>query len=838
LRFPKRLLSGIAAGALGVSGLALALGGATPAGAAATSVTIAGATRYGTAAAVAAAAFPTGSINGITVLASGENFPDGLTASGLAGTLNSPILLTPGAALAAETINALGTLKTNTVDVVGGAAAVSANVIAQLKAFGYTVNVIAGADRYGTASAVAAAMAAIKPLGTFNSLPTAILATGANFPDALSAGVAAWTNHLPILLTDPNTLSASTSASLTAFGIKQVIQMGGTSAISAAVTTAVKAMGISVVGVAGPTRFDTAAAMANLEFAATAPTFGYPANPAFAHATVLVSGLNFPDALTAVQLAGHEFAPVLLDDAFPAVEGTFLSTNSVDFNLVQTVGGSAAVATADTASAVSAINGAAITGTISAIQGGNSFSVTFSGAVNAATAASIGNYLINNVALTAPDQVVYPAAANTALIVGLHATDGGTGPGGTLAPGDVISVSGVTAPSGTVSVAPFTVGVDTSTPTASAVYAYPGQAVFAIKFSKPTIEYTGHFNNATDPTNAGGGDNQLNVVITGAGANGAPSANPTGVGVVSADATGLAVQFTAPHVFAQGDTITISPGGTPVAHTVMDLAGNKMAPFTFTVISTTSGPSIASATHTVSPGTSATSGANSNVVLAALATGIAGGVAGNTYNVTFTIPGACAVTTAASVSQQASTPATAVSPAITNFTVAFGCTGAAHETAPTAVAELNNNSTPINGVAFNAVFNASTAAVVAATAHAAALLAGGTSSITETIVFSAPLFPASGIVGGTVTFDSHFPGATDQAGTTQSTSGAMTAAGNYVDSQVLPTTVSVTIPVTAAQNSYALPAPTGGSTITITPAGAIFGYPGATLPVTVLTVIG
>jgi putative cell wall-binding protein len=826
LRLPKRLLSGIAAGALAVSGLAIALGGATPAGAAAAGVTIAGANRYGTAAAVAAAAFPTGSVNGIVVLASGENFPDGLTAAGLAGTLNSPILLTPAASLAPETINALASLKANTVDVVGGSAAVSANVIAQLKGFGYTVNVNSGADRYGTASAVAGAMAAIKPLGTFNGLATAILATGANFPDALSAGVGAWTNRLPILLTDPNTLSASTSASLAALGIKQVIQMGGTSAITAGVTSAVKALGINVITIAGADRFATAAAMANLEFSPTAPTFGYGANPAFAHAAVLVSGLNFPDALTAVQLAGHEFAPVLLDDAFPAVEATFLGTFNALFNLVQTIGGVNAVPAADSTAAVGAINGAAITGTVAALQGSSTFSVTYSAAVNSASAGSIANYFLNNVSLVLGGgaSVAFNPATNTAVITGVHT---GTGPGGTLGVGDVITVAGVTAPTGTVNVTPFTIGVDTSAPTVAAVYAFPGQMTFAIKFSKPTVEWTGHFNNTTDPANVGGADNPLNVVITGAAA-GHPNTP-----VVSADATGLSVMWTAPANFASGDTISVSPGGAGVnPPIVQDLAGNKMAPFTFTVISTTTAPSIASATHSVAPGTSATSGAASNLVLTAIATGGAGGVLGNSFHVTVVSACVAAPASAASVSQQASTqPTPLLHPAVTNFTVTLGCTGAgAALPASVQAGQLNSNTTSINGVAFNALFNAAGPGAVAT--PGAATFAGGTSQLTEVLAFSAPLIPAT-VIGKTVTFDSHFPGATDQIPTTQTVSPAI-AAGNLVDSQVIPTIVAVQITITT--DSYALPAATGGSTITLS--AAPNGYPGPGLPVPVLTVNG
>ena len=62
---------------------------------------VAGTDRYDTARLAALAAFPTGATN--AVLASGQNFPDGLAAADLAGALGAPLLLTPSAALDADT---------------------------------------------------------------------------------------------------------------------------------------------------------------------------------------------------------------------------------------------------------------------------------------------------------------------------------------------------------------------------------------------------------------------------------------------------------------------------------------------------------------------------------------------------------------------------------------------------------------------------------------------------------------------------------------------------------------------------------------------------------------
>jgi putative cell wall-binding protein len=121
----KSLIVGVAAGALAISGLAVALT-ASPAGAVTTNV-IGGANRYDTARLAALAQFPGGAANAI--LATGENFPDGLSASDVAGALGAPLLLTPTASLAPETTSALASLHVHTVQIVGGPAAVSAAVL-------------------------------------------------------------------------------------------------------------------------------------------------------------------------------------------------------------------------------------------------------------------------------------------------------------------------------------------------------------------------------------------------------------------------------------------------------------------------------------------------------------------------------------------------------------------------------------------------------------------------------------------------------------------------------------------------------------------------------------
>ncbi|TLM74799.1 MAG: cell wall-binding repeat-containing protein, partial [Actinobacteria bacterium] len=90
-----------------------------------------------------------------------------------------------------------------------------------------TVTRIAGPDRYRTAAAASA-------FG-WNTGGTVVIATGANFPDALCGAPLAHAYGGPILLTPPAALPASVTAEIARLGATSAIVLGGTGAVSAAV---------------------------------------------------------------------------------------------------------------------------------------------------------------------------------------------------------------------------------------------------------------------------------------------------------------------------------------------------------------------------------------------------------------------------------------------------------------------------------------------------------------------------------------------------------------------------------------------------------------------------
>ncbi|MBY0025532.1 cell wall-binding repeat-containing protein [Priestia aryabhattai] len=152
---------------------------------------IAGEDRYATAVAISKQGWKNGA--NTLVLARGDLFADALSGVPLAHKLNAPILLTRSTKLPAATKQEIERLKVKKVLILGSTQAVSDSVSTTIKKLGIEVERIAGDDRYATSVAIS------KKVG--NSGKKAIIATGENFPDALSIAPYAAEKGYPILLT-------------------------------------------------------------------------------------------------------------------------------------------------------------------------------------------------------------------------------------------------------------------------------------------------------------------------------------------------------------------------------------------------------------------------------------------------------------------------------------------------------------------------------------------------------------------------------------------------------------------------------------------------------------
>lgn len=189
-------------------------------------VRLAGGDRAGTAAAVSQRFFAPGAP--VAFVATSGNFPDALAAGAAAALSGGPVILTSGTQLSPAANSELQRLRPGRVVVVGGTGAVSESVRSALNAIAPTSR-IAGSDRYDTAAQVA--------LGFFSPEDTdaAVLATGADFPDALAGTPLAGRSGVPLVLVTRDELPPASAVVLKALSLSRIVVLGGTSTVSEAV---------------------------------------------------------------------------------------------------------------------------------------------------------------------------------------------------------------------------------------------------------------------------------------------------------------------------------------------------------------------------------------------------------------------------------------------------------------------------------------------------------------------------------------------------------------------------------------------------------------------------
>jgi putative cell wall-binding protein len=156
---------------------------------------------------------------------------------------------------------------------------------------------IEGANRYETA--VAAAKLAFP-----DGADTVVIATGANWPDALGGAALAGLEGAPILLTDPKTLPSVVRAEIIDLGATKAYILGSEAAVSAGVASAIDAIDgmAEPIRLAGSNRYATANEIAK-KVKTLAPYDGV---------MFVATGANFPDALAASPIAAANGWPLYL----------------------------------------------------------------------------------------------------------------------------------------------------------------------------------------------------------------------------------------------------------------------------------------------------------------------------------------------------------------------------------------------------------------------------------------------------------------------------------------------------------------------------------------------
>jgi putative cell wall-binding protein len=263
-----------------------------------------GATRYDVAVAIAREAYPAGATT--LFLANGTGYADALSAGPAAVRAQAPLLLTEASALPPVVREAVrGMTSVTRIVVVGGPNSVSEAVLSELRKLRPVAKVErwSGADRFEVSRRVA--------LEAFpNGAEGAYLATGTNFPDALSASGAGGSLGRPVVLVDGSatTVDRATATLLQTLKTSTVTIAGGPNSVSSGWEASLRrplpnGKVLTVRRLAGADRYAASLAI-NLDAYAADRPGGQPRDRVF-----VATGQNFPDALAGSALAGAKGSP-------------------------------------------------------------------------------------------------------------------------------------------------------------------------------------------------------------------------------------------------------------------------------------------------------------------------------------------------------------------------------------------------------------------------------------------------------------------------------------------------------------------------------------------------
>lgn len=263
---------------------------------------LSGIDRYATSAAISAESFAAGAP--VAYIASGLDFPDALSGAPVAGMEGGPVLLVRRDSIPDVVKAELTRLNPGRIVLLGGTGVVSDAVAAALQTYtSGAVTRLSGVDRYATSAAISAASYSA-------GVPLVYIASGEDFPDALSGAAVAGTQEVPVLLVRRDVISDEVRAELIRLTPGRIVILGGSGVVDDSVADALQAYTTGdVTRLAGEDRYATSAAISAANFAPGVPV------------VYIASGLDFPDALSGAAVAGMQEVPVLLvrRDSIPDV---------------------------------------------------------------------------------------------------------------------------------------------------------------------------------------------------------------------------------------------------------------------------------------------------------------------------------------------------------------------------------------------------------------------------------------------------------------------------------------------------------------------------------------
>ncbi len=289
---------------------------------------IAGVDRYGTSELLMDKQFPKGAP--AIVLATGANYPDALCGAPLASAYKGPLLLIdPKLGITMDLYNRFKTWTgLKKVYILGSSSVVATSVANSMAGLPSkpTVTRLDGVNRYETCAKIAEAIEA-----TTGAVDKMVVATGENYPDALSVGPLAATRKWPIILVTPGGMPARVAQAVRTIKPAGTLIVGGTGAVSQRVQDTVP----SPLRLAGSNRWETNVAVAGYA-ARQGSTFNYVG---------VVNGVGYADALSAGAYLGKLSAIELLveKNSIPMVTYKILSARREYVRNCDIIGGTAAI---------------------------------------------------------------------------------------------------------------------------------------------------------------------------------------------------------------------------------------------------------------------------------------------------------------------------------------------------------------------------------------------------------------------------------------------------------------------------------------------------------------
>lgn len=277
--------------------------------------------------AVVSEGFPDGSDT--VIVARMDSYYDALSAAGLAGALDCPVLMTDPGFLSPQTEGLIGRLGASRAIIAGGPLAVSGDVERQIVGLPGIERVDRVWGDYARDTARAAYEAGMGSWGG-----TAVVCTADSYLDAMAASPYAFAKRAPVFLTDSSRmLDAETLVAIASGGFSEVIVMGGYSAVDPAVEGQLSRV-VRVSRMAGDDAYETASLLADRCLR----------DGMHADGAGVTTALAYYDALCAGPVLGRAGAPVLYANKGHVDRAeAFFTANAASIERGYVLGGYAAV---------------------------------------------------------------------------------------------------------------------------------------------------------------------------------------------------------------------------------------------------------------------------------------------------------------------------------------------------------------------------------------------------------------------------------------------------------------------------------------------------------------